>query len=170
MFCARHPCRGWGYKNADNIKIPALMSGWLQEKIFVGTTYHMSQEGEKCRMLVSALPSVLFFFLSFCHFLGHSRCMWRFPGKGSNRSCSHRPTPQPQQRRIWAASATYTTALGNAGSLTHWARPGIEPATSWFLVGFVSAAPRWELPNYVSITERQKRVSYFSYFFQLQIG
>jgi len=32
-----------------------------------------------------------------------------------------------------------------AGSLTHWARPGIEPTTSWFLVGFVSAAPWWEL-------------------------
>ena len=24
-------------------------------------------------------------------------------------------------------------------------RPGIEPATSWFLVGFISSAPRWEL-------------------------
>ena len=23
--------------------------------------------------------------------------------------------------------------------------PGIEPATSWFLVGFVSTVPRWEL-------------------------
>jgi len=31
-----------------------------------------------------------------------------------------------------AVSATYTTANGNIGSLTHWARPGIEPATSWF--------------------------------------
>ena len=30
------------------------------------------------------------------------------------------------------------TAHGNAGSLTHWARPGIEPATSWFLAGFVN--------------------------------
>ena len=27
------------------------------------------------------------------------------------------------------------TAHGNAGSLTHLARPGIEPVTSWFLVG-----------------------------------
>ena len=26
----------------------------------------------------------------------------------------------------------------NAGSLTHWARPGIKPETSWFLVGFVN--------------------------------
>ena len=33
------------------------------------------------------------------------------------------------------------------GSLTHWARPGIEPATSWSLVSFVSAAPRWELQD-----------------------
>ena len=39
-------------------------------------------------------------------------------------------------------SVTYTTAHGNAGSLTHWTRPGIEPATSWFLVGFVSTAPQ----------------------------
>ena len=39
----------------------------------------------------------------------------------------------------------YTTAQGNNGSLTHWVRPGIEPATSWFLVRFISAVPRWEL-------------------------
>ena len=31
-------------------------------------------------------------------------------------------------------------------SLTHWARPGIEPETSWFPVRFVSSAPRRELP------------------------
>ena len=42
---------------------------------------------------------------------------------------------------------TYTTAHGNAGSLTHWARPGIEPATSWFPVGFVSTVPQRELQH-----------------------
>jgi len=42
-------------------------------------------------------------------------------------------------------SATYTTANSNAGSLSHWARPGIEPASSWILVWFISAAPKWEL-------------------------
>ena len=41
---------------------------------------------------------------------------------------------------------TYTTAHGNTRSLTHWWRPGIKPATSLFLVGFVSAAPQQELP------------------------
>ena len=40
--------------------------------------------------------------------------------RGSNQSCSCRPTPQPQQRQIRAASATYTTAHSNAGSLTRW--------------------------------------------------
>ena len=42
-------------------------------------------------------------------------------------------------------SVTYTTAHGNTGSLTHRVRPGIEPATPWFLVGFISSVPRWEL-------------------------
>ena len=51
-----------------------------------------------------------------------------------------------QQCQIQAASATYITAHGNAGFLAHWERPGIKLATSWFLTGFVSTAPRQELP------------------------
>ena len=35
-------------------------------------------------------------------------------------------------------SVTYTTAHSNAGTLTHSARPGIEPASSCMLVGFVT--------------------------------
>ena len=85
--------------------------------------------------------------LFFLSFEGHTRSIWRFPGYGSNRSCSCRPTPEPQQCQIWAVSATYTTAHGNARSLTHWVRPGIKPATSWFLVGFVSTAPQRQLPT-----------------------
>ena len=49
------------------------------------------------------------------------------------------------QCKIWVSSATYTTAHGNIRSLTHWGRQGIEPTTSWFLVGFISTAPWWEL-------------------------
>ena len=55
--------------------------------------------------------------------------------QGSNRSCSCRPTPQPQQRGISATPATYTTAHGNIGSFTHWARPGIKPASSGYQSG-----------------------------------
>ena len=79
-----------------------------------------------------------FLFLSFCHFLCCSCGIWRFPGQGSNQSCRCRPTPEPQQRGIPDMSATYTIAYGNAGSITHWARSGIEPKTSWFLVRFVN--------------------------------
>ena len=39
-------------------------------------------------------------------------------------------------------SATYTTAHGHAGSLTHCARPGIEP-TSWS--GLLITESQWEL-------------------------
>ena len=43
-------------------------------------------------------------------------------------------------------SSTYTTAHGNVRSLTHRAKPGIEPETSWLLVRFVSAVPQQEFP------------------------
>ena len=55
---------------------------------------------------------------------------------------------QPQQCQIRATSATYTTAHSTAGALTHWSRPGIEPASSRILVRFVSAEPRWELRDF----------------------
>ena len=82
----------------------------------------------------------------FFFFKGRTCSIWRFPGQGLNRSYSCQPIPQPQQHRIQATSATYTTVHGNTRSLTHWARPGIEPSTSWFLVGFFSTMPRQELP------------------------
>ena len=58
------------------------------------------------------------------------------------------PQPQPQQGQMPAASATYTTARGNAGSLTHRARPGIRPSSSWILAGFITTEPRQESQNY----------------------
>ena len=66
--------------------------------------------------------------------------------EGSNGSYRLWSKSQPQQCRIWAKSTTYTIAHSNARSPTHWERPGIKPATSWILVGFVSDAPQWELP------------------------
>ena len=89
---------------------------------------------------------VNFFFFVFLPFLGLLQARHvEVPRLGLNRSCSCRPTLELQQCRIQAVSATYTTAQGNTRSLTHRERPRIEPSTSWFLVGFVSAAPRWEL-------------------------
>ena len=62
--------------------------------------------------------------------------LWRFPGQGSNQSCSHQPTPKPQQCRIRAKSATYTTAHSDTRSLIHCSKPGIEPVSLRMLVGF----------------------------------
>ena len=42
---------------------------------------------------------------------------------------------------IGAVAAGLHHSHSNARSLTHRVGPGIEPATSWFLVGFVSTAP-----------------------------
>ena len=88
---------------------------------------------------------ILFFF--FCLFRG---TLMAYRGsQGSNQSYSCRPTPQPQQCQIPATSVTYSTAQGNARSVTHWAGPRIKPAFSWVLVGFVSTEPQWELPTII---------------------
>ena len=57
------------------------------------------------------------------------------PRLGLSRSYSCQPIPQAQQLRVGAVSVTYTTAHDNA-------RPGIEPASSWILVRFVSTEPQ----------------------------
>ena len=70
-------------------------------------------------------PSAHFFF----SFLWpHPRHM-EVPELGLNWRCSCEPTPQPHQHWIWAASVTYPAACSNTGTLTHWVRPGIEPAS-----------------------------------------
>ena len=64
--------------------------------------------------------------------------------------------PEAQQHRIQATSATYTTAHSNAGSLTHWARPGIEPTIPWFLVGFVNHCATTGTPLISFLSQKPK--------------
>ena len=78
------------------------------------------------------------FFLSLFCFLGPPLWHMEVPRLGLNQRCSCQPTPQPQQHRIWTMSVFYITVHSNAVSLTHQARSGIEPASSWILVGFIS--------------------------------
>ena len=102
-----------------------------------------------------------FFFLVFLPFLGLLLChMEGIPSYGSNQSCSQQPIPEPQQHGIWAASSTYTTAHSNTGSLTHWARPGIDPTTSWFLVGFVNHCATMGTPNWVTSVQQKLKKHY----------
>ena len=51
-----------------------------------------------------------------------------------------------------AASMTYTAACNNAGFVTHWARPGIKPASSW-IVGFVTTEPQQDLQKRKILTQ-----------------
>ena len=66
-------------------------------------------------------------------------------------SYSCQSAPQPWQGRIQAKSATYTRAHSNSSwqgrILNPLSEAGIEPATSWFPVGFVSTVPQLELQN-----------------------
>ena len=64
--------------------------------------------------------------------------------------CLFRVTPaayggSQARGQIGVAAASLCHSHSNAGSLTHWARPGIKPAFSWILVGFVTTEPQWEL-------------------------
>ena len=53
----------------------------------------------------------------------------------------------PWQHRIRAISVTYATAYSNAGSQTHWVRPGIEPhILTETMLGPQPAELQWELP------------------------
>ena len=48
---------------------------------------------------------------------------------------------QLQQCQIWAESATYAIAPDNVGSLTHWLRPGMEPASLWASLTEITSGP-----------------------------
>ena len=74
-----------------------------------------------------------FFFFFFLSFLGQHLRHTEVPRQGVE---SELYLPEPQQCTIRATSATYITAHGHAGSLTHLARPRIEPKLSWMLAGF----------------------------------
>ena len=91
------------------------------------------------------LRSIFFFF--FCPFrvipvaYGNSQARGQIGAAVASLPYSH--------SGIWAVSVTYTTDHSNTESLTHWLRPGMEPASSWILLGFVTTEPQWEL--YISL-------------------
>ena len=69
--------------------------------------------------------------------------LWSLPGDISFLFFFLGPHPWHMEvPRLWVKLElqlqAYTTAHGNAGSLTHSARPGIELSSSWILVGFVT--------------------------------
>jgi len=73
------------------------------------------------------------------------------------------PMPQSQQCKIWAMSVTYSAAHRKEGSPTHWARPGIKPASSCILVVFISAVPRWEFPQQSCLPKGVENLCLYNY-------
>ena len=73
--------------------------------------------------VVSKVPFFLVYFTAIPAGCGSSRL-------GVESKLRLRLLPQPLQYRIQDASLTYVEACVNTRSLTHWARPGIEPAFS----------------------------------------
>ena len=60
----------------------------------------------------------------------------------------HMEVPRPGvESELQLLAYTTATAHSNAKSLTHWAKPGIEPTSSWILVSFITAEPQQELPK-----------------------
>ena len=84
--------------------------------------------------------NVLDYSLNFFRFGFSLSRFFKFPGEGANQSCTCLPTPQPQQQQhgVRAMSSTYTMAHNNTGCLTHWVKQGIEPTSSWILIGFIA--------------------------------
>ena len=126
---------------------PALKSSFWNPKasllsptVFCEMSYHGALMGSIITTAILTrkarwLPPALFFF---GFFRPHSR---------------HVEIPRLEIKR----EQVYTTAtatpdprcickLHHSSWQCHWACPGIEPTTSWLLVGFVSTAPQWELP------------------------
>ena len=87
--------------------------------------------------LLSSPPLGLLYPLSFFPFSlnGRTHGVWMFPGCGLSQSCSCRPAPQPQQR----GSEPHLWPTLRGLFLTHWASPGVEPASSWILVRFLTS-------------------------------
>ena len=72
-----------------------------------------------CPAGLSPSPDPVITFVFCFVFLGPHPWHTEVPRLGSNWSCSCQLTPQPQQHRTQATSATYATAHSNTGSLTH---------------------------------------------------
>ena len=101
-------------------------------------------------ILLLRLLLLLFSLLLFLVFMATPVAYRSSQTRGWSHSCWPTSQPQPQPHQIQAPSATYTTAHGNPGSWTHWARPGIKPASSRILVKFLTcwATLAWKVIHF----------------------
>ena len=96
------------------------------------------------KLLFSSLVCLFFVLFCFCFSGPHPQHM-EVPRLGVKSELQLLAYTTVTAMRDRASSANYTTAPSNIGSLTHWVSPGIELASPWTLVRFISALPQWEL-------------------------
>jgi len=80
----------------------------------------------------------------------------------------HREVPSlGVELELWLQAYTTVTAMQNlshfcnAGSLTHWGRPGIKPTCSWILVEFIPTVPQMVTPTFPLLKLAFIKKSYF---------
>ena len=87
------------------------------------------------------ISCAIFFLFFFSFFFGLFRAIPMAYGSSQARAQMGATAASLCHSHTRFASVTYTRAHGSTRSLTHWARPGIEPESSWILVRFVSTEP-----------------------------
>ena len=85
-----------------------------------------------------------FFFFFFGLFRATPVACGSFQARGQIRAAA---ASLPHSHSNTGPELSCNRHYGNARSLTHWTRPGIDPTSSWMLVRFVIAELRWELPQ-----------------------
>ena len=110
---------------------------WLMSEL-VFDLAELSQAGSLGRMI--QMKEMAWEWKGMC--LTQSICSWRFFCVCLFRAAPMTYGSSQARGRIEATAAGLRYSHNNAGSLTHWARPGIKPEALWFLVGFVSTVPQ----------------------------
>ena len=90
---------------------------------------------------------VLFYFI---FFKGPTHGIWSSEARGQIRAVAAGLHHSHSNTR--SEPHLQPTPHGNAGYLTDWARPGIEPVSSCILVGFITADPQWELLKSIGVS------------------
>ena len=125
------------------LHLPPGTNHWVTLEFFVSEKPKARFFGKPPR-LTQLPPEALFIYLFLIYlllFMAVPVAHGSSQARGQIRAIAEsqpRSRPQPQQHQIQAMSATYAAVHSDARSLTHWVRPGIEPAPSWRLVGFVT--------------------------------
>ena len=97
-----------------------------------------------------SLHASSFFFFFFFFFFILLTAFGSSQIRGCIRAISASPTHTHRTTRSKPHWQPTPQLHSNTLSLTHWAKLGIEPASSWALDRFVTSEPQWELPRHSS--------------------